>query len=115
MGETAAPAHDSRPDQRVVGMVANLREVKGHLLFIRAMKMVLNQVDDVIGIIVGQSQRQNDLLRSRFGRECDGFIPPGHPLPDEEIVKSKNLEVLWVANFSAVKRPELFVELTKRF
>ena len=66
------------------------------------------------GIIVGQSQRQNDLLKSRYGRKCDAFIPPGHPLPGNEIVKSKNLVVLWVANFSAVKRPELFVELAKR-
>jgi len=67
------------------------------------------------GIIVGQSKRQEDLLQSRFGRQCDEFIPPGHPLPDNKIAKSKDPVILWVANFRAVKRPELFVELAKRF
>jgi len=66
-------------------------------------------------IIVGQTKRQNDLLLSRFGRICDELIPPGHPLPDNEIVKSKNFAVLWVANFSPTKRPEFFVELAKCF
>ena len=67
------------------------------------------------GIIVGQSKRQENLLQARFGRKCDAFIPPGHPLPDNEIVKPKDLVVLWVANFRAVKRPEIFVELAKHF
>ena len=67
------------------------------------------------GIIVGQSKRQEDLLQSRFGRKCDDFIPPGHPLPDDGIVKSKDPIVLWVANFRTIKRPELFVELAKHF
>jgi len=67
------------------------------------------------GIIVGQSKRQENLLQSRFGRQCDEFIPPAHPLPDKKLIKSENPVVLWVANFRAVKRPELFVELAKHF
>ena len=66
-------------------------------------------------VIVGQSKQQEDLLQSRFGRICDEFIPPGHPLPDNDIVKSKDIVVLWVANFRAIKRPELFVDLAKCF
>jgi glycosyltransferase involved in cell wall biosynthesis len=43
-----------RSDQWVVGMVANLRPVKGHLLFVEAMTEVLKRHDDAVGIIVGQ-------------------------------------------------------------
>jgi glycosyltransferase involved in cell wall biosynthesis len=67
-------------------------------------------------VIVGQSERQSNLLQNRYKRNCDIVIPLGHPLPTNKINKCNNIVVLWISNFKYhQKQPYLFVELAKRF
>lgn len=67
-------------------------------------------------VIIGQSEGQNNLLKRRYGRNCDFVIPLGHPLPKGKIEKSQPIKLLWISNFKYhQKQPYLFVELAKRF
>jgi glycosyltransferase involved in cell wall biosynthesis len=66
-------------------------------------------------VIIGQSKRQDILLRNRYGRNCDIIIPLGHPLPKNEIYKSKKIVVLWIGNLRSVKQPEMFAKLALKF
>lgn len=64
--------------------------------------------------VVAQTHHQKDVLLSRYGREADLLLPNAHPLPDTNCeVKSSSPLVIWVANSTKVKRPELFVKLAK--
>ena len=64
--------------------------------------------------VVAQTHHQKDVLFSRYGREADLLLPNAHPLPDTNCeVKSSSPLVIWVANSTKVKRPELFVKLAK--
>ena len=66
-------------------------------------------------IIVCQSERQSDLLFSRFGRRCDIIVPLGHPLPMHKVVKAPEIRILWISNFKYhQKQPHLFIEMAKR-
>jgi len=66
--------------------------------------------------ILAQSTRQARLLRERLGLEAAAVIRNFQPLParlpDKPLAP---VEVLWVANFKDVKRPELFVQLAEEF
>ena len=64
-------------------------------------------------IIAGQTQYQNSILKKRFKRKCDTYIPVGHPFPNEEIEKPGRVSVLWIANLKPLKQPEVFVRLAK--
>jgi glycosyltransferase involved in cell wall biosynthesis len=66
-------------------------------------------------VIIGQSKHQDNLFQNRYGRNCDIIIPLGHPLPKNEIQKSKKIVVLWIGNLRSVKQPEIFVKLAKKF
>jgi glycosyltransferase involved in cell wall biosynthesis len=67
-------------------------------------------------VIVGQSERQNTLLRKRYFRKCDVIIHLGHPLPKRKINKAPDTVILWISNFKYhQKQPYLFIELAKRF
>jgi L-malate glycosyltransferase len=46
---------------RVVGIVANLRPVKDHSLFLRAAKIVAGEVDDVVFLLVGRGELYQEL------------------------------------------------------
>ena len=54
---------------RVLGIVANLRPVKDHALFLRAAKVVAAQVDDVVFLLAGRGELYQDLcnLASELG------------------------------------------------
>ena len=76
-------------------------------------RILLNYGIRNANIIAGQTQYQNSILKKRFGRECDTFIPIGHPCPDEVVEKPERVSVLWVANLKPLKQPEVFVRLAK--
>lgn len=51
------------PDARVVGIVANLRPVKDHALFLRAAKIVADEVPDVAFLLAGRGELYDDLRK----------------------------------------------------
>ncbi len=59
-----------------------------------------------------QNTDQFDTFQANFGRRAYRF-PSGHDIPDRLPEKSSPPVVLWVAGFSAGKRPELFLELAQ--
>jgi glycosyltransferase involved in cell wall biosynthesis len=67
------------PSARVVGIVANLRPVKDHALFLRAAKIVAEQVDDVVFLLVGQGELHQQLcdLASELGIRERVFFTQG--------------------------------------
>jgi len=70
LGDPAAAGKLGVPqDARVVGIVANLRPVKDHALFLRAAKLVADQVPDVAFLLAGRGELYDDLrkLASELG------------------------------------------------
>lgn len=66
--------------------------------------------------VVAQTARQQRLLRERFGLAAAAVVRNFQPLPACLPHKpAAPVEVLWVANFKDVKRPELFVQLAESF
>ena len=63
--------------------------------------------------IVSQTKDQADLLLKNYGRSVDAIVPNFQPIPSEKIIKETPIKVLWVANFKKMKRPELFVNLSR--
>ena len=64
-------------------------------------------------IIAAQTEYQNTLLKKRYGRNCDTFVPIGHPMPEETNKKSKRIKVLWVASVKPLKQPQIFIHLAE--
>lgn len=65
--------------------------------------------------IVVQTRHQAELMQRNYGRTADAVIPNFHPTAAETIDKSGPLTVVWIANFKAWKRPEVFVRLAQSF
>jgi glycosyltransferase involved in cell wall biosynthesis len=66
--------------------------------------------------IVVQTEQQGARVRARFGREPAALVRNFQPIPAALPAKPPGpLQVLWVANFKDVKRPELFVDLAESF
>ena len=61
--------------------------------------------------IIAQTDDQKKTLERKFGRLPSAVIPNLHPAPEEIIKKEDPIKVLWVANFKAVKQPEIFIRL----
>jgi glycosyltransferase involved in cell wall biosynthesis len=66
-------------DSRVVGIVANLRKVKDHALFLRSAKIVASQVDDVVFLLAGRGELYQELsdLASELGIRDRVFFTQG--------------------------------------
>ena len=64
---------------RVVGIVANLRPVKDHALFLRAAKIVANEIDDVAFLLAGRGELYQELcdLSSELGIRARVFFTQG--------------------------------------
>jgi len=62
----------------VVGIVARLSDVKGHIYLIEAMKVILEKMPDVQLLIVGDGKMKEELLRlsKRLGIERNVFFVP---------------------------------------
>jgi glycosyltransferase involved in cell wall biosynthesis len=66
--------------------------------------------------IIAQTVRQSRVLGERFGRASAAVVRNFQPLPARLPHKAERpVEVFWVANIKAVKRPELFVQLAESF
>jgi len=65
--------------------------------------------------IIGQVKYQNELLKKKYGKECDLTVPNFHPVPKNEIRKENPVKVVWIANFKKGKQPEIFIKLAEEF
>ena len=65
--------------------------------------------------IVVQTHHQAQLLKEYYNRKAARVIPNFHPASPENLDKSAELTVLWIANLKQWKRPEVFVRLAGRF
>ena len=63
--------------------------------------------------IIAQTSLQADILRRRYGREAAEVIPNFHAVPEKTWTKPATFTVLWIANFKAGKRPEIFLQLAR--
>jgi glycosyltransferase involved in cell wall biosynthesis len=64
-------------------------------------------------LILAQTQYQQRLLSEHYGLESELANLVAEP-PAENAERVKDIDVLWVANFRPVKRPELAIELARR-
>jgi glycosyltransferase involved in cell wall biosynthesis len=67
--------------------------------------------------IIVQTGDQARKLRETYGLEAAAVVPNFQPAPTEQpsVHDPKTLRVIWVGNFKAVKRPDLFVDLAAHF
>jgi glycosyltransferase involved in cell wall biosynthesis len=66
--------------------------------------------------VIVQTRPQGEVVRAKFGRDAAAVVRNFQPLPASLPQKPQApVEVLWVANFKDVKRPELFVQLAESF
>jgi glycosyltransferase involved in cell wall biosynthesis len=68
-------------------------------------------------LILAQTQTQKAQLAKHYGRSDAVVVPNFHPVPERtERVKAADLkQVVWIANFKALKNPHAFVRLAQRF
>jgi len=65
--------------------------------------------------VVVQTTIQEQFLARHYDRKASLIVKNFHPLPEQEAERGEKVRVVWVANFKAVKRPEIFVDLAERF
>lgn len=63
--------------------------------------------------IIAQTQYQADQLQKIYKRNAI-IIPNGHPVPDDCVKTTKEVTILWIANWKPFKQPEIFVELAEK-
>lgn len=63
--------------------------------------------------VVVQSRQQARLLAENYSRTPDAIIANFHPFPDHPVSSTRELRVLWIANFKRLKQPEVFVRLAR--
>lgn len=64
-------------------------------------------------VVVAQTDVQDEMLQTNYGRNAELIVRNFHPAPEIEVSKDDGVRVIWVANFKEVKRPELFVQLAE--
>lgn len=64
-------------------------------------------------LIIGQAHYQDQLLQDRYGRRCDLIVGTPQPEPEEAIVKTGQVTVVWVANLKPLKQPQVFLRLVR--
>lgn len=64
-------------------------------------------------LVSAQTDHQQDLLREHYGIRSEVLNIAVEP-PSEAVPPSKDIDVLWVGNMRAVKRPDLVIELARR-
>lgn len=65
------------------------------------------------GIIIAQSQYQEEIVRKYNSRAQIHLIKNHHPVPPRSDLSPKKNQILWVANFKQLKQPELFIQLAE--
>jgi glycosyltransferase involved in cell wall biosynthesis len=63
--------------------------------------------------IIAQTQFQADQLQKNYKRKAI-IIPNGHPVPDDCVKTTKEITILWIANWKPFKQPEIFVKLAEK-
>lgn len=65
--------------------------------------------------VVAQTSDQASMFREKYGFEVTKVVPNFQPPPTEpQLPRDRaRLRIIWVGNFKALKRPELFVELAE--
>ena len=63
-------------------------------------------------VIIAQTNYQARLLNKNYNRQAL-VIPNGHPVPKDTCKPSGSIDILWIANWKPMKRPELFIKLAK--
>lgn len=61
--------------------------------------------------IIAQTRFQAEALLKEYGKSAI-VIPNGHPVPPDA-PKDNKINILWIANWKPLKRPEVFVELVR--
>lgn len=64
-------------------------------------------------LIISQTEYQKRMMKKEFGLNSI-VIPNGHPVPDGPFKKKMPSCAIWVANIKPIKRPEMFIEITKQ-
>lgn len=62
--------------------------------------------------IIAQTQFQAGQLLQNYGRRAT-IISNGHPVPEDAAKNNDIIKVLWIANWKAIKQPEIFVKLAE--
>jgi glycosyltransferase involved in cell wall biosynthesis len=65
-------------------------------------------------IVLAQTQRQRGLLIRNFERDSRIVAPMAEPAARRLPFRERTIDVLWVANFRPLKRPELLLALAER-
>lgn len=76
-------------------------------------KTILERALPFIDHIIAQTPEQDRLLRQYYGRGADMVLPNVQHVPQPNWTKDPQPLVLWVANSTDSKRPELFVTLAR--
>ena len=63
--------------------------------------------------IIAQTQFQADHLQKLYNRKAI-IIPNGHPVPEDCVKTTKEITILWIANWKSFKQPEIFVKLAEK-
>ncbi len=63
--------------------------------------------------IIVQTPHQGNLLEKKYSRKPDAVVRNFHPYPKELPNKQLPIKILWIANFKALKQPELFLRLAR--
>jgi len=64
--------------------------------------------------IISQTKEQKKKLKINLGYESEIF-PNAHPIPKGPFAKNNPPKIIWVANIKPIKKPEMFIDLAKRF
>ncbi len=77
---------------------------------------MINKAFRHAGIIISQNKFQQKELAIHYNRKSV-IIPQMAPLVEETMIKKNAvpLEIVWIANIKPLKRPELFIQLVKKF
>lgn len=65
--------------------------------------------------IIAQTHRQADLLWANYGVKATTIIPNYQPVPEATIKQATPVSVLWVSNLKPMKRPEIFVDIARKY
>ena len=63
--------------------------------------------------IIAQTHTQAEKLEKNYGRSSARVIYNFHPFPEEKIIKTTGVKVVWIANLKPNKQPEIFLNLAK--
>jgi len=120
-GYTGIAAHYARRnDCKMIWHVAHDMEVlpfertySHNIIFRYLEKKVLEygivHADDILV----QTLQQGQFLQKNYGRKATAVIPNVQPLPEEKIIKTAPLKVVWIANLKPWKQPEFFIRLAR--